>query len=557
MAQASTSYPTTFAGLQDILFPNCEDFINAARRIAAAESITLTITHKSRNSPGKPQTQYRGCLVLSCIQWTSGCTFELKAWGPIDGGWRMRPLQHPGLKRHTVTSWCMCNHPKQPLRTITPPQISTWSELVSIPFPMADDFISAAHRVASLQNVRLSLLTLMISDGKPKPNGKDTMYTPRGFITLECAEADNGCPFAIKAREEGDVWYMRPWRERGKTEVKGAVSIINCKHGADVAAAFRAKQVAKEKKSKEPKPKGEGKQTADPDELHVVDPNIPSGIDTAGLDPLLTHSTNFDSPSATLSQAQILGQIEQLGVGTSAFSPSHSTDPSHHFDENGFHHTDPFGHHHHHHHDTSVFGPSTSADTLDPFHSNLTFQSEPTPPPAPGPTTTSLKRLNGSSASPDTGSAGGVESGSAPNSSSSSYPETQRAAKRPRGKKDLASTAANGNPASTTTHTIPGSSSTLPTGSSAPLKTTWITFLTALDPQGRLSALNAVLADGGIDPGAVVVWPEEDVREFVDTVGTAVPHGVRIHFRVLLTTEGKRVWGELQKKLGDFSAPSS
>lgn len=84
------------------------------------------------------------------------------------------------------------------------------------------------------------------------------------------------------------------------------------------------------------------------------------------------------------------------------------------------------------------------------------------------------------------------------------------------------------------------------TSTPAGLKTTWKKFLMALDPMGRLSPLNDPLAAGGIDPGAVVSWPADDLKDFVDAVAADLPAGVRIHFRVLLTAEGRKVWGELQ-----------
>lgn len=108
--------------------------------------------------------------------------------------------------------------------------ISNWNDLLEKPFDMADDFIDSAILLANSIGLELHLLTLMISDGLPKSNGRNSIYTPRGFLTLECSEALNGCPVAIKAREETDGWYMRPWRERGKGDLKGAVSFTTCKH---------------------------------------------------------------------------------------------------------------------------------------------------------------------------------------------------------------------------------------------------------------------------------------------------------------------------------------
>jgi hypothetical protein len=80
------------------------------------------------------------------------------------------------------------------------------------------------------------------------------------------------------------------------------------------------------------------------------------------------------------------------------------------------------------------------------------------------------------------------------------------------------------------------------------LKASWKTFLVRLDPKGRLAGLQSPLVRGGIDPGAVVEWPEKDVGDFVESLAGEVPVGVRVHFKVLLMGQGKRVWGEMQDK---------
>lgn len=120
---------------------------------------------------------------------------------------------------------------KEPIRLAPEPRSYDPVELLEIPFELPDDFISAATHMANLSQVSVYLLTLMVSDGQPKPNGRESTYIPRGFLTLECVEAENGCPYAIKAREESDGWYLRPWREKGKGDLKGAVSTLHCKHG--------------------------------------------------------------------------------------------------------------------------------------------------------------------------------------------------------------------------------------------------------------------------------------------------------------------------------------
>ncbi|KAL8290232.1 hypothetical protein RQP46_003171 [Phenoliferia psychrophenolica] len=566
---AQQVYPTTFPELQETLFPTCEDFIAAARRIAASESVSLTVTHKSRNSPGKAATQYRGCLVLNCLQWEHGCTFEIKAYGPVEGGWRMRPLQHPGLKKHTVTSWCICNHPKTPLRSIPLPQISTWSELASSSFVMPDDLIAAAERVSSLNNVQTYLLTLMISDGKPKPNGRNSMYVPRGFLTLECVEANEGCPFAIKAREEADGWYMRPWREKGKGDLKGAVSTLVCKHGPEVQLAYRTKLAEKERKAKASK--GSKREAGTPDsdshsqlqpqqqmqqhqhqqhpqqhqpQQHQqqqidVQPDIPSGLDPVLAAQAARAYDPQQQQGSTLSQAEIFGAIEGSfddPSPSSVYGVPQTTDPrfSNEYSVDHFQHL-------HQQHLSQQHQPiaSTSAAVyqpspiMDPFRgtnpqqqqqhvqqqqqppSHLTSFDSPSPLPA-----SALKRLH-----------------APPSTAESRAPKRVRA--RPTPNPNSAPDSSSHPSTSTNTSTTNG-------GGGTKLNKSWRGFLAALDREGRLAPLNAVLADGGIDPGAVVSWPDEDVREFVDSVATDVAPGVRIHFRVLLGQRGKVVWDELQ-----------
>lgn len=87
-----------------------------------------------------------------------------------------------------------------------------------------------------------------------------------------------------------------------------------------------------------------------------------------------------------------------------------------------------------------------------------------------------------------------------------------------------------------------------PTASPGGSRATWKTFLNALDAEGRLNDLEPALTrDGGVDPGAVVLWPPDSVSEFVDAVASDVAPGVRIHFRVCLVSDGKRVWDDLVK----------
>lgn len=83
------------------------------------------------------------------------------------------------------------------------------------------------------------------------------------------------------------------------------------------------------------------------------------------------------------------------------------------------------------------------------------------------------------------------------------------------------------------------------TNQTAALKASWKQYLVNLDPEGRLNALLNALAQGGIDPGAVVAWPAEEVGHFVDMVGGEVALGVKVHFKHLLKSEGKRVWDEM------------
>jgi hypothetical protein len=122
-----------------------------------------------------------------------------------------------------------------PLRVEPKRTVSSWNDLLEIPFACPDDLIYTATHFARSNSTSVNLLALMISDGKPKPNGRNTTYTPRGFLSLECAEAGNGCPMVIKGREEEDGWFMRPWKEKGKgADVKGASSIIICNHGTSL-----------------------------------------------------------------------------------------------------------------------------------------------------------------------------------------------------------------------------------------------------------------------------------------------------------------------------------
>lgn len=91
--------------------------------------------------------------------------------------------------------------------------------------------------------------------------------------------------------------------------------------------------------------------------------------------------------------------------------------------------------------------------------------------------------------------------------------------------------------------------STITRGVTGGLKTTWKRFLVALDPLGRLSSLtNNLSSQGGIDPGAVVNWEGEDVKDFLERVASDVPSGVLIHFRVLLAADGKKIWSEMGGK---------
>lgn len=191
---------------------------------------------------------------MNCLRFddrTNPCKLSIKAYGPIDGGWKMRPVLD-GTPKTIVASVIQCNHREaffpirslrssisdilmviapDPLRIIPVSVISNWNDMLEKSFDMTDDFIDSAILLANSTGLELHLLTLMISDGLPKNNGRNSTYTPRGFLTLECSEALNGCPVAIKAREETDGWYMRPWRERGKGDLKGAVSYTTCKHG--------------------------------------------------------------------------------------------------------------------------------------------------------------------------------------------------------------------------------------------------------------------------------------------------------------------------------------
>lgn len=124
----------------------------------------------------------------------------------------------------------------------------------------------------------------------------------------------------------------------------------------------------------------------------------------------------------------------------------------------------------------------------------------------------------------------------------SSFPADPLVPNTTTGKRGAPTTAASRAPKRIRNRSSTAGGTTAPAG----LKTTWKKFLMALDPMGRLSPLITLLAAGGIDPGAVVDWPADDVKDFVDAVGAELPAGLRIHFRVLLMSDGKRVWGELQ-----------
>lgn len=96
-----------------VVFDTCEDFIAAARRIATSQSLSLTISHKSRNTPGKEAVQHRGCLVLNCLRFDdreNSCKLSIKAFGPIDGGWKMRPILQGSPNKQIVASSIQCNH---------------------------------------------------------------------------------------------------------------------------------------------------------------------------------------------------------------------------------------------------------------------------------------------------------------------------------------------------------------------------------------------------------------------------------------------------------------
>lgn len=83
------------------------------------------------------------------------------------------------------------------------------------------------------------------------------------------------------------------------------------------------------------------------------------------------------------------------------------------------------------------------------------------------------------------------------------------------------------------------------------LKTTWKRFLIALDPLGRLSSLINNLSNqtGGIDPGILVNWEGEEVKDFLERVAENVEMEVKIHFRVLLAADGKKIWSDMGGKI--------
>lgn len=297
-----------------------------------------------------------------------------------------------------------------------------------------------------------------------------------------------------RQRNRVQAWYARAFGSREEGKGGGGADPHPQNAGLDVQTAYRAKQAEKERKLLENKSNVKNENGGGGDDLQ--EPDSPSHDIPSGLDPVLAHPPRAFEGNPPLSPTEILGVIEQqLGVT----SPQYPPPPDGAFATNGY---GP-------EHFQSSSMASTSAviypespNHLDPFPPSLSY--DPT------------QRLPTGSPSPALPSS--TKRSSAPPSTSDS-----RAPKRVRTR-------------------APGA----PTGGK--LKTSWKSFLAALDPLGRLSQLNQVLADGGIDPGAVVEWPEEDVREFVEQVGSEVPAGVKIHFRVLLNSEGKRVWGELVAK---------
>lgn len=85
-------------------------------------------------------------------------------------------------------------------------------------------------------------------------------------------------------------------------------------------------------------------------------------------------------------------------------------------------------------------------------------------------------------------------------------------------------------------------------GSISSLKQSWKTFLIKLDPLDRLNPLLPSLVGGGIDAGAITMWPESDLDNFIETVASSVAVGVRVHFKVLVKGEGKNVWEGMRRE---------
>lgn len=271
----------------------------------------------------------------------------------------------------------------------------------------------------------------------------------------------------------------------------------------------KARKVKKPKASKKDKDDDSLQDPESPEQMHQQQQH-PQDI-PSGLDPVLAdHGSRGYDPHQTLSQAQILGHIEQTLSATNPAYPPSMPDPRYSNSYGAEHFHQQHQQHQQHH---PIASTSASVYTgspvgnLDPFRSNLGY-GDTSPLPA-----SALKRLH------------------APPSTAES-----RAPKRVRARPGMNPGSGHGNTPISNGH------------GNNKLNKSWKSFLAALDPAGRLAQLNGVLADGGIDPGAVVIWPEEDVREFVDSVGPEVPSGVKIHFRVLLLSDGKRVWNDLQRR---------
>ncbi|KAI5480381.1 hypothetical protein MNV49_000956 [Pseudohyphozyma bogoriensis] len=485
---------------------------------------------RSRNTPGKPASQYRGTLVLSCVEWRNGCVFELKGYGPVTGGWQMRPLHHPGLKKHTVTSWCICNHPKIPFHRPTIPDFSSWSDFLAATFPTQDAFIAAAHSHAATLDppIKLNLLALMMSDGQPKNNGRSSTYIPKAFLTLECEEAEKGCPFAIKGREEDGGWTMRPWREKGRSDLKGAVSVIACKHGSETEAAYLRKQAERDRKlalkhegstggadSTPPPPPDPPSIVVPPPDDDTpsnslnVDFSSPHDDLPSGLDPQLMSSFTNVNETGTLSPSEIMSGIQtslqhhqhQEHQSLDETSLEHQINASHYLLDPSTFSSDPgvsgsgsaldhnFG-----------FGPlaSTSAST-----SALPIS---TPAPLPPPTKTTSKKRKAQTPA-------------------ERLINKLKSAKRPNDP---------------------------PLPPSEILRQQWSLFLHLLDPDpiNRLQPMLEPLVSGGIDPGAVVSWPEKDLVEYLDCVSrdAGAFDGVRFQLRIKMRDEGKGIWERMSRK---------